>query len=98
MRVFLPEKRHGNEGKCWQDISNSRDVYGVLAWGSKYRQTVLVLNPHSMTAREILAIPDELIAVTNELDGRIETLAHGNESIQNAALTATKYIFDLCMS
>lgn len=30
MRVFLPEKRHGNEGKCWQDISNSRDVYGFL--------------------------------------------------------------------
>jgi len=51
-----------------------------------------------MTVREILAIPDELIAVTNELDRRIETLVHGNEGIQTAALTATKYIFDLCMS
>lgn len=98
MRVFLPEKRHGNEGKCWQDISNPRDGYRIPPWSSKHRQTVLVFNPHSMTAREILAIPDELIAVTNELDGRIETLAHGNEGIQNAALTATKYIFDLCMS
>ena len=52
----------------------------------------------SMTASEIFTIPNELNAVTNELDGQIETLAHGNEGIQNTALFAAKYIFDLCMS
>lgn len=51
-----------------------------------------------MTASEIFTIPNELNAVTNELDGQIETLAHGNEGIQNTALFAAKYIFDLCTS
>jgi hypothetical protein len=50
-----------------------------------------------MSTPEILFIPHELDEVTNQLDERIETLAHGSEKIQNAALLATKYIFDLCM-
>lgn len=50
-----------------------------------------------MSTPETLSIPRELDAVTNQLDERIESLAHGSKEIQTAALQAAKYIFDLCM-
>lgn len=50
-----------------------------------------------MPKSDDVAVPNELDTLTNELDQRIESLAHGNEHIQNAALFAAKYIFDLSL-
>ncbi|KAF9453783.1 Mpp10 protein [Macrolepiota fuliginosa MF-IS2] len=50
-----------------------------------------------MSIAETLSIPHELDVVTNRLDERIESLAHGNDEVQNAALHAAKYIFDLSL-
>lgn len=54
-------------------------------------------NRLNMSMPEGLPVPPELDEVTNQLDERIYSLAYGNEDIQDAALLAAKYIFDLCM-
>ena len=41
--------------------------------------------------------PDELLKLSNLLEGSLETLSSGNREICEAALNATKHIFDLCM-
>lgn len=49
-----------------------------------------------MSTSEAFSIPHELDTVTNLLNEPIESLAHGSDLIQSAALQAAKYIFDLC--
>jgi len=45
-----------------------------------------------------IVLPAELQKLSTLLDTCPETLAIGNGEIHAAALTATKYIFDLCKS
>jgi len=42
-------------------------------------------------------LPDELLKLSNLLEDNLETLSSGNGEICDAALSATKHIFDLCM-
>ena len=41
-------------------------------------------------------LPPELLQLTNAIENNVETFALGSAVIQNAALQATKYLFDLC--
>ncbi|KXN89991.1 U3 small nucleolar ribonucleoprotein mpp10 [Leucoagaricus sp. SymC.cos] len=50
-----------------------------------------------MSAPEPLSVPHELERVTHKLDERIGELAHGSEDIQNTALLAAKYVFELSL-
>ena len=42
-------------------------------------------------------LPDELLKLSNLLEDNFEALSSGNGEICDAALSATKHVFDLCM-
>lgn len=50
-----------------------------------------------MAAAAGAAFP-ELGSLTTAIDSKLESFASGSQDIQAAALNATKFVFDLCMS
>jgi len=58
---------------------------------------VSLLRPSTDHTMSDTSLPDELLKLSNLLEDSLETLSSGNGEICDAALSATKHIFDLCM-